>query len=63
MKFNTKVLKPYFINNFHDDIKETEMWIISRYLYNIAKFTNDNYKASNKRFISSIKNLTLYKAI
>jgi hypothetical protein len=62
-KFNTKVLKPHFINNFHDNIKETEIWITSRHLYNIAKFTNDNRKASDKRFAPSIKNLTLYKAI
>ena len=33
------------------------------YLYNITKFTNNNRKASNKRFVLSIKNLTLYKAI
>jgi len=27
-KFNAKILKPHFIDNFHNDDKETEMWII-----------------------------------
>jgi len=39
------------------------MWIASCHLYNIAKSTNNSYKASDKRFALSIKNLTLYKAI
>jgi hypothetical protein len=39
------------------------MWITSRYLYNIAKSTNNNHKASNKCFTLLVKNLTLYKAI
>jgi hypothetical protein len=63
MKFNTKILKPHFINNFYNNNKETEMWIALRYLYNITKSTNNNRKASNKRFALSIKNLTLYKAM
>ena len=62
-KFNTKILKPHFINNFYDNDKETEIQIASYYLYNIAKSTNNSYKASDKRFALSIKNLTLYKAI
>jgi hypothetical protein len=39
------------------------MWISIYYLYNIIKFTNKARKASNKRFMRSIKNITLYKAI
>ena len=62
-KFNTKILKPHFIDNFHDDDKETEMWIASRHLYDIAKSTNNSHKASDKRFAPSVKNLTLYEAM
>jgi hypothetical protein len=62
-KFNVKALKPYFINNFHDNNKETQMWIGMYHFYNIAKSTNEARKAGNKRFTKSVKNMTLYKAM
>jgi hypothetical protein len=62
-KFNAKLLKPHFINNFYNNAKETEMWIAMRYLYNAAKSTNETRKAGNKLFTASVKNLTLYEAI
>jgi hypothetical protein len=62
-KFNAKFLAPHFLENFHDDGKETEMFIATRYLYDAANSADQSRKSGDKRFSPSVKNLTLYEAM